>query len=66
MTTTATHTPLTRSARRIRHAWLEMNHAQRRLFEIRTGVSVEPRRPRTAEPARTIEELEHLFRSVTA
>lgn len=31
---------------RIRSAWSEMDHAQRRMFEIRTGIPVDRPRPR--------------------
>jgi hypothetical protein len=43
----------------IRKAWSEMDEAQRRLFEIRTGIPVTARSRRAAEVA----ELEDSFRA---
>jgi hypothetical protein len=43
----------------IRKAWSDMDHAQRRLFELRTGVPVTARSRRAAEVA----ELEGSFRA---
>lgn len=44
-TTTRSH--LRRTVARLKAAWWEMDHAQRRLFEIRTGVDVDPRGKRS-------------------
>lgn len=55
----STNPSLTRLALRVRRTWGEMDYAQRRLFEIQTGLRVTgPRPPRRA---RTIEELERLY-----
>jgi hypothetical protein len=57
------------SIKRVRAVWAELDYAQRRLFEIRTGVpvleidtgnQVSRARPNTHTPA-TIDELEALF-----
>ncbi|HTX31945.1 MAG TPA: hypothetical protein VMD09_11195 [Solirubrobacteraceae bacterium] len=42
---------------RVEAAWADMNHAQRRLFEIRTGIDPGGR----SRPNRTIAELEALY-----
>lgn len=56
--TTATHlTP--RMITRVKHAVAEMNYAQRRLFELKTG---SPNNARTAS-RRHVDELESLFRA---
>jgi hypothetical protein len=47
-----------RIARRVRRIWAELEYAQRRLFELRTGVSAEPRRRSQV----SVEELERLYR----
>lgn len=48
-----------RAIRRIKQVWSELGYAQRRLFEIRTGVPV-PARQRP-EIIRSLEELERLY-----
>jgi len=54
-------TMTTRAIRRIRMTWAELDHAQRRLFEIRTGVPLgEPRK--ASRISRRVDELEALFR----
>jgi hypothetical protein len=51
-TTTIRHT-----IDRVKQAWTEMDHAQRRLFEIRTGI------PTTGHAGRaTLDELEALYK----
>lgn len=55
---TATATRLARRARRI---WAELDYAQRRLFEIRTGVPIESRHMHRGDQA-TVEQLERLYR----
>jgi hypothetical protein len=48
-----------RAIRRIRQVWSELGYAQRRLFEIRTGVPVRfGQRPKIS---RSVEELERLW-----
>ena len=42
-----------------RHAWAEMDYAQRRMFELRTGISLPPARHGRARPR--IEDLEALY-----
>ena len=55
----ATASQIKRLARRFRQVWSELDYAQRRAFEIRTGVPVRPTQgPRIS---RTIEELERLL-----
>jgi hypothetical protein len=46
--------------RRIKHTWGELDYAQRRLFEIRTGIPVTPEGERAQARAET-RELEVLF-----
>ncbi len=46
---------------RIKSAWSEMDYAQRRMFEIRTGIPVEGPQPRR-RPRPTVDELETLYR----
>lgn len=53
------HPRLTRLARRVRRTWGEMDYAQRRLFEIQTGLRVTG--PRPTRGARAIAELERLY-----
>ncbi|HUA47634.1 MAG TPA: hypothetical protein VMA77_20525 [Solirubrobacteraceae bacterium] len=44
---------------RVRRVWAELGYAQRRLFEIRTGIPARPeRRPRIS---RSVDELERLY-----
>jgi hypothetical protein len=48
-----------RVIRRIKQVWDELGYAQRRMFEIRTGVPVRPNeRPKIS---RSVEELERLY-----
>ena len=54
MTTTTRHAP--RRIARLKQAVTEMNYAQQRLFEIRTGIP-------ESRSRRQIEELEALFRA---
>lgn len=39
---TGTHSSLRRTIDRLKAVWWELDYAQRRLFEIRTGVDVDP------------------------
>lgn len=48
-----------RIAHRARRIWTELDYAQRRLFEIRTGVS-DARSPRSSHP--NVAELERVYR----
>ncbi len=34
------HTPVRRAVRRLARAWADIDHAQRRVFELQTGVRV--------------------------
>lgn len=55
----ATASQAKRLVRRFRHVWSELQYAQRRSFEVQTGVPLRPaKRPRIS---RTIDELERLF-----
>jgi hypothetical protein len=45
---------------RLKSTWSELDHAQRRLFEIRTGIEVDPR-PKVPKIARRPDELETLY-----
>ncbi len=45
---------------RVRQSWAEMNYAQRRMFELRTGISM-PETPQRTHGRRQIEELEALY-----
>jgi hypothetical protein len=55
----ATASQARRLPRRLRRVWSELDYAQRRAFEIRTGIPLGPeKRPRIS---RTIDELERLF-----
>ena len=48
-----------RVARRAKRIWSEMDYAQRRMFELRTGVPARAdRRPRIS---RSVDELERLY-----
>lgn len=55
----ATTSRTKRLVRRFRRIWSELAYAQRRLFEIRTGVSIRA----TGHPkiSRSIDELERLY-----
>ena len=48
-----------RRIRRLRTVWAELNYAQRRSFEIQTGVPVHP--AKAARISRAIDELERLY-----
>jgi hypothetical protein len=48
-------------ATRARRTWSEVDYAQRRLFEIRTGLEVGG--TRAPRPGGTVEELERLYRA---
>lgn len=37
---------ITRTIHRVKAIWSEMDYAQRRMFEIRTGIPTDPRPPR--------------------
>jgi BMFP domain-containing protein YqiC len=54
-----------RIIQRLKSTWSELDYAQRRLFEIRTGIEATGGRRNTHGPA-TIEELEALFASEAA
>jgi uncharacterized NAD(P)/FAD-binding protein YdhS len=58
---TLTASTATRIARRARRIWAELDHAQRRSFEIRTGVPIESRHVHRANRD-TVEQLERLYR----
>ncbi len=48
-----------RAVKRVKQIWSEIDYAQRRAFELRTGIPViEPRRARIA---RSVEDLERLY-----
>jgi hypothetical protein len=48
-----------RVARRVKRIWSELDYAQRRMFEMRTGVPARAqRRPRIS---RSVDELERLY-----
>jgi hypothetical protein len=51
---------VSRMIARVRRAWAEMNDAQRRMFELRTGISVR-QNPQRAHAGPQIEELEALY-----
>jgi hypothetical protein len=53
--------PISQVIGRIKTAWSEMDYAQRRVFEIRTGIPVEGRQPRR-RPRPAVDELETLYR----
>jgi hypothetical protein len=53
MTTTSTQTLAGRLIGRVSEIWSELDYAQRRLFELRTGVPVEDKRPRSRSASRT-------------
>jgi hypothetical protein len=57
--TARTRSPLVRVLHRIRELWAELDYAQARLLEIRTGVPGLTRRSRSAQAA--IDELERLY-----
>ncbi len=58
---TATLSRASRIVRRFRRTWAEMDYAQRRMIEIRTGV------PQAGGPSRvTVDELERLYRHRSA
>lgn len=48
-----------RAFRRLKRLWMEMEYAQRRSFELRTGVPVGA--DRGPKICRTVDELERLF-----
>jgi hypothetical protein len=56
---TATKTGIRHTIERVKRAWTEMDYAQRRLFEIRTGVAVRQAGKRTERA--TVDELESLY-----
>ena len=51
---------LGRTAKRVKGVWAELGYAQRRLFEIRTGV-IATRPQERVRPATTVDELEALY-----
>jgi hypothetical protein len=54
-----THAPIGRAITRLRKIWAELDYAQRRTLEIRTGLRfVERTRPRIA---RSVEDLDALY-----
>jgi hypothetical protein len=55
--TTATTSGVRHTFERMKRVWSEIDYAQQRLFEIRTGVPVIERRK-----AETVEELEALYK----
>ena len=59
---TATASTASRIARRARRIWGELDYAQRRSFEIRTGVPIESRHLHRADQAKTVDQLERLYR----
>lgn len=50
-----------RAARRIQRTWAELEYAQRRLFEIRTGVTTE-KGARSRVISDDLQQLEQLYR----
>jgi hypothetical protein len=54
----SSHSRIARIARSVRRTWNELDYAQRRMFEIRTGVRIDPGRSQAK-----IAELERLYRS---
>jgi hypothetical protein len=50
---TATDTPARRMVIRVRRTWAELGYAQRRLLEIRTGISLPSREERRADHSAT-------------
>jgi len=62
---TVTASAARRIARRARRIWAELDHAQRRSFELRTGVPIESRHVHRTRQE-TIEQLERLYRAQAA
>ncbi len=62
---TMTMTRFGRAIRRLRQLWAELGYAQRRLFEIRTGISLRTAHE-SAEVRRKIDQLESAFASPSA
>jgi len=56
---TFTTSRIKRTARRLQRIWSELDYAQRRSFEMRTGVPAGARRRATI--SRTVDELERLY-----
>lgn len=57
---TATQSRIRQAVTEVKRVWAELDYAQRRLFEIRTGVPVINRDQRV-RTARTVEELDSLY-----
>ena len=57
---TATQSRIRQAVTEVKRVWAELDYAQRRLFEIRTGVPVISRDQRV-RTARTVEELDSLY-----
>ncbi len=55
-----TTTRIKRAMKRLKAVWSELKYADRRLFEIRTGIPVEKHRDRP-RIARRVDELEALY-----
>lgn len=53
----STNSRAARIARRLRRTWGDMDYAQRRMFELRTGVSARPSRRSKI----SVEDLERLY-----
>ncbi len=60
MPATRIHRPR-RMMRRIRRTWSELDYAQRRMFELRTGVKAIPLQPWPDIPWANVSELEALY-----
>ena len=56
---TATASKSTRAIRRLKRVWAELDYAQRRSFELQTGVPIGARR--RAQISRSVDELERLY-----
>jgi hypothetical protein len=50
-----------RMLRRVRSTWAELDYAQRRMFELRTGISAVPPQPWPETPWASVSELEALY-----
>jgi hypothetical protein len=59
--TTGTTSHIRRAYRRVKRAWSELEYAQRRLFELRTGVAVTGPKRTSSRDRATIDKLERLY-----
>jgi hypothetical protein len=60
MQTTRSHHPR-HMLRRVRSTWAELDYAQRRMFELRTGISAVPPQPWPDTPWANVSELEAVY-----